>query len=58
LWLGEGNGRVQDFWVATLATTTLKMFLQVEEREHAAPDTSTNAKSDGEEPQGVEGWGR
>ena len=58
LWLGEGNDRVQDFWVATLAATTLKRFLQVEERERAATDTPTNTKSDGEEPQEVEGWGR
>jgi len=35
----------------------LRGFLKVEERECAAPDTPTNAKSDGEEPQGVEGWG-
>ena len=58
MWLGEGNDRVQDFWVATLAATTLKRFLQVEERECAATDTPTNTKSDGEEPQEVEGWGR
>jgi hypothetical protein len=52
LWLGKFA------WVATLAVTTLKRFLQVEERELAATDTPTNTKSDGEEPQEVEGWGR
>ncbi len=30
----------------------------MEERERAKPVTPTNYKSDGEEPQGVEGWGR
>jgi hypothetical protein len=58
LWLGKGNGRVQDFWFAILAATALKRFLQVEERERAASVTPTNPKPDGEEPQGDEGWGR
>jgi hypothetical protein len=38
LWLGEGNGRVQDFWVATLAATTLKRFYRW--RRENAPNQS------------------
>ena len=45
--MGEGNDRFQDFWVAALAASALKRFLQVEERERAGPVTPANPESDG-----------